>query len=515
MWNVSLALLPATVFGVFHFGWYAALVVLISIVSAVLSEFAYQKLTRQRVLIDDGSAFLTGLLLGLNMPPAVPLWMPVLGSVFAVLFVKQFFGGLGRNFMNPALAGRCFLLISFAGTMSQFTVDGVASATPLNAMRNGEAVNIADMFFGFTGGTIGEVSALALILGGLYLLARKIIRWEIPVCYIASFALFQFFFGAKSFDPMFVLAHLCGGGLMLGAWFMATDYVTSPITNKGKVIYGILLGILTGVFRTFGATPEGVSYAIIFGNLVVPLIEKITMPKAFGLEKEKKQKTAKLEKTEQAEETAPANKEEPKTVISLKSYRAALNLTVIAMLIGLLLGVSYELTKKPIEDAKKAEEQAAFAAVCPGASVFEQKEAIALKAEEQADVLTERFGKVLIEGVYTAKNTEGETMGYVVNVTTKEGYGGAITISVGTDADGTILGLAFLTLNETAGLGMNAANESFYQQYVGRDVDEFTVVKTGSTSPEQIDAISGATITSKAVTKAVNAAVFVIKQMAE
>ena len=232
------------------------------------------------------------MLLGMNLPHTLPLWMVVLGSAFAIIIVKQLFGGLGQNFMNPALAARCFLLISFAGRMTTFTYDGITGATPLAMLKAGENVDVLRMFLGTTGGTIGETSALALIIGGLYLIIRKVIVPTIPLVYIGTFSVFVLIFGGYGMDMNFLAAHLCGGGLMLGAFFMATDYVTSPVTPWGKVIFGVILGILTGVFRIFGNAAEGVSYAIIFSNLLVPLIEKITVPRAFGVEKNKKKEAA-------------------------------------------------------------------------------------------------------------------------------------------------------------------------------------------------------------------------------
>ena len=258
MYDVALALLPAAAFGVYRFGLYSLAVMAVSIVFALLSEYVFQKLAHQKVTVLDGSALVTGLLLGMNLPPTVPLWIPALGSIFAVIFVKQFFGGIGQNFMNPALGARCFLLISFTGIMSDYAVDGVSGATPLASLAAGEQVDLAQLFLGFTGGCIGEVSTLAILIGGIYLLVKKIITWEIPVCYLVSFAVFELIFGSGS-GIGFVLAQLCSGGLMLGAFFMATDYVTSPITKKGKIVFGILLGVLTGILRTFGALPEGVS----------------------------------------------------------------------------------------------------------------------------------------------------------------------------------------------------------------------------------------------------------------
>ncbi len=289
MRDVIIALLPATVFGFWNFGVKAIINTVICILVCVLCEYAWQKLMHKKVTVSDLSAALTGLLLALNLPPEAPFWLPVIGGAFAIIVVKQVFGGLGQNFMNPALGARCFLLISFAGIMTDFSYQGfggsfdaATTATPLAALKAGEAVNVKAMFLGTTAGTIGETSAVLLLIGGIYLIARKVISWKIPVCYIVTLGLFVLLFGGHGFDLQYLAAHLCGGGLMLGAFFMATDYVTSPITPKGQIVFGILLGILTGIFRLFGGSAEGVSYAIIFCNLLVPLIERFTTPAAFG-----------------------------------------------------------------------------------------------------------------------------------------------------------------------------------------------------------------------------------------
>ena len=249
MLDVIIALLPATLFGFWNFGVKAIINTVICVAVCVLAEYVWQRCMHQKVTVKDFSAALTGLLLALNLPPEVPFWIPVIGGLFAIIVVKQLFGGLGQNFMNPALGARCFLLISFAGIMTDFSYkgfggsfDATTSATPLAALKAGEAVNLKAMFLGNTAGTIG----------------------------------------GHGFDMTYLAEQLCGGGLMLGAFFMATDYVTSPITPKGQLIFGILLGILTGIFRLFGGSAEGVSYAIIFCNLLVPLIEKVTTPTAFG-----------------------------------------------------------------------------------------------------------------------------------------------------------------------------------------------------------------------------------------
>ena len=251
----------------------------------MLSEYVFEKITKRPCTISDFSAVVTGMILALNMPPEIALWIPALGGVFAIIVVKQLYGGLGQNFMNPALAARCFLLISFTGQMSAFTLDGWTGATPLAVLKAGESVDVAAMFIGKIPGTIGEVSVIALLIGAAYLVVKKVISLRIPVTYILTTAVFVFIFGQQ--DLNYVLAHLCGGGLIFGAFFMATDYVTSPITPKGQIVFGILLGILTGLFRIFGGSAEGVSYAIIISNLLVPLIERFTLPTPFGKEGKK------------------------------------------------------------------------------------------------------------------------------------------------------------------------------------------------------------------------------------
>lgn len=283
MYDVAIAMLPATIWGVMQFGIYSLIVVVATVLSCVLSEYAFETLMGKPITISDGSAVVTGMILGLNMPPSIPLWMPVLGGIFAIIIVKQLFGGLGQNWMNPALAARCFLLISFAGSMTKFTdpvTDAVAGATPLATIKEGGSYDVAAMFLGKIPGTIGEISTVALLIGAAYLLFKKVISIRIPATYILTFAVFAFIFGQHNLS--YVAAEVCGGGLIFGAFFMATDYVTSPITPKGQLVFGVILGLLTGLFRLFGGSAEGVSYAIIFCNMLVPLIEKFTLPVAFG-----------------------------------------------------------------------------------------------------------------------------------------------------------------------------------------------------------------------------------------
>ena len=283
MLMVVIGLLPATIFGIWNFRHEDAwILVAVTTAAAVLAEFVWEKLMHKPITINDFSAVVTGLLLALNLPPTLPWWMGVVGSVFAIIVVKQLFGGLGQNFMNPALAARCFLLICFTGRMTYFVYDGVTGPTPLANLKAGEAVNTMDMLFGFTRGTIGETSVIAIMIGAMFLILMGVIDLRIPGSYMVSFVVFIVLFGGHGLDAQYITAHLCGGGLMLGAWFMATDYVTSPITSSGQIIYGLCMGLLTGLFRLLGGSAEGVSYAIITRTLLVPLIEKFTIPNPFG-----------------------------------------------------------------------------------------------------------------------------------------------------------------------------------------------------------------------------------------
>ena len=292
---VLIALLPTTGFGIYNFGMRALILIGISVGTCVISEVLFQLIVHKPVTVFDFSAMVTGLLLALNLPPAAPLWLPVVGGVFAIVLVKQIFGGLGQNFMNPALAGRCFLMISFPAIMTNFNTDSYAGATPLVNMRNGIQVKVMDLVIGRTPGTIGETSMICIVIGALILFAVGVIDYVVPFSYIITFVIFM---GVNAqqygFNWAYLSAQLASGGLMLGAFFMATDYVTCPITTKGRYIYGIILGLLTGIFRVYGSNAEGVSYAIIIGNILVPLIDKITFPKAFGIRKKSKREAMRV-----------------------------------------------------------------------------------------------------------------------------------------------------------------------------------------------------------------------------
>lgn len=297
MQDVVISLIPCGAVGIYLFGLRALLVIALCVTISMLTEFLFQKGLKRSVTVSDGSAVVTGLLLAYCLPASVPLYVPIIGSVFAILVVKQLFGGIGQNIMNPALAARCFLVISFAKQMtaylpvhtSQKTVDFISSATPLMDLKAEKAVDLWQMFLGTHAGCIGETSVAAVLIGAAYLFFRRVITWHIPVAYIGSTLLFCGIFAAvKGAVPedmtmvTYLAAQAFGGGLALGAFFMATDYVTCPITNGGRLVYGLLLGFLTAAFRVLGKSAEGVSFAIITVNLLVPLIEKITMPRAFG-----------------------------------------------------------------------------------------------------------------------------------------------------------------------------------------------------------------------------------------
>ncbi len=292
MLDVIIALLPAVIAGTYFFGFRAFLVVLTAVLSCVVFEALYQRFMKKPVTVRDLSAVVTGILIGLNMPPSIPCWMVVIGSAFAIIIVKQLFGGLGKNFVNPALAARCFMLVAWASAMTTFVnpfsgtgVDAVASATPLAVLKGtseGVLPTIRNAFFGFKAGCIGETSSAMLLIGFVYLLVRRVIDWKIPVTYIGVFAVLTFLFGKSQFDAHYTLMHLLTGGLFLGSFFMATDYVTTPTTFAGQFIFGAGCGILTFVIRMFGGYPEGVSFSILLMNLTTPLIERYTIPKKFG-----------------------------------------------------------------------------------------------------------------------------------------------------------------------------------------------------------------------------------------
>lgn len=285
MRDVIIALIPAALAGIYFFKFRAALVMITAVVSAVFSEWLWQKLTKRQITINDLSAVVTGILIAFNVPVSIPLWMVAVGSAFAIIVVKQFFGGIGENIVNPALAGRAFLLSSWPSAMTTWTIDGATSATPLAILKGAEGnlPSLMNLFVGHVGGCIGETSALALLIGFAYLLYRRVISYHIPVFYIGTVFILTTIIGRNGFMTGNGIYEIFAGGLMLGAIFMATDYTTCPMTKKGQIIFAIGCGVLTSVIRIFsGAYPEGVSYSILIMNLFVPLIDKYVIPTKFG-----------------------------------------------------------------------------------------------------------------------------------------------------------------------------------------------------------------------------------------
>ena len=306
MLDVILALIPALVMCVVYFGLRALVLTAVCVVSCVAFEYISRIVMKRNNTIGDLSAVVTGLILAFNLPATLPLWMAVIGSLIAIVVVKQMFGGIGQNFVNPAMTARIILMTSFPTAMAKWVVpftdtwsaDAVTSATPMATLATLKPLDVSaaadalpsltDMLIGKHGGSMGEVCSIALIIGGLYLIARKVISPIIPFTFIGTVAVFMLFAGKGHID--FVAYELLGGGLMLGAFFMATDYSTSPINKKGKIIFGIGCGLITSVIRIFGSLPEGVSFSIILMNILVPHIENMTTPKPFGAVKEKKAK---------------------------------------------------------------------------------------------------------------------------------------------------------------------------------------------------------------------------------
>ena len=487
---VLASLLPTAVIGVIVNGWHALFIILASIVAAIGTEWIWCAALKKPNSVKDGSAAVTGMMLALSLSPTVPLYIPIIGSVFAILVVKLCFGGIGKNFVNPALAARCFLLISFGRVMTQFPlVDGISSATPTADLMAGRAVNITAMFLGNTNGVIGS-SILGLLVGGLILWGLDIIHGEICFSVLGGFTLFMGLFGGQGFDPKFLIANLCGGGVVMGAFYMATDYTTSPVSRLGQLTYGCLIGVLGAMFRIFTEAADSFSYSVIIANLFTPLIDMYVIPKPYAYRKNAIRRA-------NGEARLPLWQRIPKPVIAL---------TVITLLAGLALSGVYTMTKDTIEEQKRAANAASYRVVVPDAETFETMAEIDAAIEALGeDIYGSKFGRAFINEGIVAKNAAGEICGYVVSVTTADGYEGNITLSLGIAPDGTLNGIAFTELNETPGMGMRAADPEFKDQFNNRLVTQFVHNKGGASGDNTIDAISGASTTSGAVVNAVNA----------
>ena len=483
MMIVFLSLVPTAVIGVVVHGLHALWIILAAIGAAILTELLFCLVTRRRISIWDGSAAVTGMLLALSLSPSTPIALPIIGSVFAILVVKCCFGGLGKNFINPALAARCFLLISFGNAMTVFPkLDGISSATPVAELAAGKTVNITSMFLGTANGVIGA-SVLALLVGGLILWGLDIIHGEICFSVLLSFTLVMGLFGGHGFDPKFLLAHLCGGGVVMGAFYMATDYTTSPVSRLGQFIYGCLIGVLGALFRCFGHAADSFSYSIIIANLFTPLIDTFIVQKPYAYRKSAIARA-------NGEQKLPIWQRIPKPVIAL---------TLITLLAGVALSGVFTMTKDTIDAQKAAAQRASFKVVLPDADADDPF--VPMEAPE-GTYGDGAYRKTVINEVYRGVGKDGSTVGYVFVITNSNGYSGDIKLSLGIKADGTVYGIAFTELNETPGKGSLAAEPAFKDQFNARLVDEFELNGSGDNG---IDAITGATITSNAVLDAVNA----------
>ena len=476
MRDVLLALMPTTVLGIWAHGAYSALIILLSITAAVLTEYVFDRITKRGNTVTDCSAILTGLLLALTLPANVPVYIPVLGAVFAILVVKCLFGGLGHNFMNPALAGRSFLLISFGTAMTGYTLDGVSAATPLAELASGKTIDMLALAMGNTSGVIGS-SALGLIAGGIFLLLSHGITWEIPTATIGSTAIFLAIFGGHGIDAAYLLPQLLGGGLLMAAFFMATDPVTCPSTTKGQLLYGCVTGVLIGLFRVKGASADSTTYAVLLANMFSNIIDELFIPVPFAFRIPKDRKKA-----------------IPKPVIIL---------LVITLVAGAALSGVYVLTADRIAENQERAAQAAFLEVVPGAASFETDEAVAAAVEASDG----SYGSVTVTKVLTGVDGSGNTVGYAIAVRNAQSFDGGLALVVGLQADGTVNGISFTELHETAGMGMKCGEADFMNQFAGVNVEKFTLNKGGaSTEDDVIDSVNGASVTSGSVVDAVNAA---------
>ena len=489
MMIVIAALVPTAAVGVImHWVKFKSLnalwIILASVGTAVLTELLFCLLTRRRVTIWDGSAAVTGLLLALCLSPQTPVILPVIGSAFAILVVKCCFGGLGRNFINPALAARCFLLLSFSNGMTnypgvnEFGVDALSSATPVAMLKAGSMVNVTRMFLGTGGGVIGS-SILALLIGGLVLWGLDIIHGEICFSVVGGFTLCLALFGGRGFDPGYLAAHLCSGGVIMGAFFMATDYTTSPVSRLGQLVYGCIIGVLGALFRILGKSADSFSYSIIIANLFTPLIDLYIVPKPYAYRRSAIEKAEGIVKL-------PLLKRIPKPVIAL---------TLIAALAGVALSGVYSMTKDPIEANELAKKRESYTVVCEDAADFREIDAAQkVLSDLNGDTYgSGKFGTTTIDEVLEAVDASGNTVGYVFAITNRNAYNPPLKLALGVKPDGTINKIAFIELNETPGKGSKADEAAFKDQFVGQP------------DTAGVDIISGATVTSKSVLNAVNA----------
>ena len=513
MLDVIVALFPALVMGTYLFGLRTLLLAAISVLSCMGAEWLYNKATHRPSTLSDLSACVTGMLLAMCLPVTAPYWAPVLGGAFAIVVVKQFYGGLGKNFMNPALAAR-MLLLSFPGMMTTWVdamdrpgligrVDAVSTATPMAYLHLGQLpkLTVPQMLLGQHGGAVGEVAALMLLLGGAYLLCRRVISWRIPGTYIGTVALLTLLWPRGGVEAVsWMLYNVLGGGLLLGAIFMATDYSTSPVTPRGQLIYGVCCGCLTVVLRYFGSYPDGVGFAILTANCCVWLMDRVGLPGRFGVGTMSEAKGwfdrqwARLCKLKpslprhraRARGTMPGEQNLDKIRAGLRSGGV---LAAFAAAMTVLVCVVYGLVGQAIVERENEQQQALLSLVMPEAVIATQTPYI---SEDALSIL--------------AGYTQDDLVGYCVEVEV-QGFGGMITMVVGVDMNGEVTGVAVTGHSEHAVIGGQALQPDYLDRYIGLSG---TVRHEGRNA---VDAVSGATDTCYAITAGVNKALYIISHL--
>lgn len=462
MRDVLISLMPAAAASVYLFGWPALTVLIACVAASLVAEVVCLRLRGRQMAVHEGSAAVTGLLLALTLPPHSPVWMCIIGSFVAIGLGKHVFGGLGANPFNPALVARIFLLISFPDLMTTWVMpfDAATSATPLvtyGAAKSVVSGGYLTYILGTHAGSLGETSTVALLVGALYLLARNIIDWRVPAAILATSGLIAL---AAGVDPIF---HMMSGGLVLGAFFMATDWVTSPITRRGRVIYGIGIGFVTMAIRLWGNFPEGVSFAILFMNLTTPLLNEFTRPKP---------QTVSVKPKERSKEGAGA------------LVKILVSMAVVAAVSGAVLALFYGAMNPRIQARRQQEMEAGFRAIFPAAVTFQPI--------DLAGKMPKR-----VSNVYRALDAQGAEVG-IAYMATPSGFQGDITLAVGINRpQNAIAGVRVLAHTETAGLGSKVEGSAYLDQYLGKFINDEFIVK------KDVDGISGATISSAAVANGV------------
>ena len=514
MLDVLVALVPALALGVLMFGFRALVLAAVSVGSCMAFETLYCRWTGKENTVKDLSACVTGLLLAMTLPPTAPYWAPVLGGAFAIIVVKQFYGGLGKNFMNPALAGR-MLLLSFPKMMTTWVealnypalaggTDAVSAATPMSYLHLGKLPpqTLSQMLLGQHGGAVGEVASFMLLLGGVYLLGRRVISWRIPVSFLGTVAALTFLFprGTNVARADWMLYNLLGGGLLLGAIFMATDYTTSPVTPRGQLLYGMGCGGLTVALRYYGSYPDGVGFAILTMNCCVWLLDRVGLPRRFGVApwtetanwlRRQRVRLAKLRPV-RPPKRAHAKGEMPGEgqLDRIRSWqRSTLAFAAVAAaMVVLVCGVD-RLTGQTIAIRENREQQALLSRVMPQANIATETP---YESEDAVRIL--------------AGYREHELVGYCVELEV-QGFGGMITMVVGVDVNGEVTGVTVTDHSEHADIGGQVIEGTYLGRYVGLSG---TIRDSGFNS---VNAVSGATDTCRAITAGVNKALYITSQL--